>query len=582
MATAGSIDIPDGELIFDQRNVRTMRDGPHRSTVCSGVLQLRLTPIGYVVCWRPQEETPASFNGEMSSGDAVQIQPRRAHTFWFELNELKSYHCASRKDHYEITFMLCDGTRHPTLMFDFGKQTSFLQLVESKVRTRVSPKDKKLHLVVHDDPEALQKSFTSLELFQNEDQTLVSRLVREPLPTFADGLARFTNLFTQNHPQRSRQISDGMLDLNPASFGEFEDVFTINVDQEPGFDFVEQAAELPQRMPVTRSLPLGLDEWLSYFDVEGRITDPHNLRARIFRGGCAPEIRPEAWKFLLGVYDYSKTAKEREQDHSRLTADYYRMKLQWKSFSTDQERRFTAYLARKSLVEKDVNRTDRSLDIFAGDGNEHLSMLNDVLMTYIMYDFDLGYVQGMSDLLSPILSVMQNEPDSFWCFAKFVSKIRCNFVDHDRNEEKDQRQLGIKRQLVELHQLLSVAMPSFTQYLDDHDSGNLYFCFRWLLIWFKREFAFEDTKRLWEVLWTGLPCQNFHLLFCVAILEEEKIRITENNFGLTEILKHINDMCYKIALEDNLIRAEQLYFQLLEVPKVATILGLESLAEVAV
>ena len=48
----------------------------------------------------------------------------------------------------------------------------------------------------------------------------------------------------------------------------------------------------------------------------------------------------------------------------------------------------------------------------------------------------------MSDLLSPILSVMQNEPDSFWCFAKFVAKIRCNFVDHDRNEEKDQRQLG--------------------------------------------------------------------------------------------------------------------------------------------
>lgn len=84
------------------------------------------------------------------------------------------------------------------------------------------------------------------------------------------------------------------------------------------------------------------------------------------------------------------------------------------------------------------------------------------------------------------------------------------------------------------------------------------------------------------MLWTGLPCQNFHLLFCVAILEEEKVRITENNFGLTEILKHINDMCYKIALEDNLIRAEQLYFQLLEFPKVAAILGLESLAEEAV
>lgn len=31
------------------------------------------------------------------------------------------------------------------------------------------------------------------------------------------------------------------------------------------------------------------------------------------------------------------------------------------------------------------------------------------------------------------------------------------------------------------------------------DSGYLYFCFRWLLIRFKREFIFRDVQRLWEV-----------------------------------------------------------------------------------
>ena len=29
---------------------------------------------------------------------------------------------------------------------------------------------------------------------------------------------------------------------------------------------------------------------------------------------------------------------------------------------------------------------------------------------------------------------------------------------------------------------------------------------------FKREFAFTEVMNLWEVLWTGLPCQNFHLV----------------------------------------------------------------------
>lgn len=48
-------------------------------------------------------------------------------------------------------------------------------------------------------------------------------------------------------------------------------------------------------------------------------------------------------------------------------------------------------------------------------------------MTYVMYNFDLGYVQGMSDLLSPILFVMKNEVDAFWCFVGFMDRVASNF-----------------------------------------------------------------------------------------------------------------------------------------------------------
>lgn len=34
-----------------------------------------------------------------------------------------------------------------------------------------------------------------------------------------------------------------------------------------------------------------------------------------------------------------------------------------------------------------------------------------------------GYVQGMSDLLSPILYVTQNEVDAFWCFCGFMELV---------------------------------------------------------------------------------------------------------------------------------------------------------------
>lgn len=38
-------------------------------------------------------------------------------------------------------------------------------------------------------------------------------------------------------------------------------------------------------------------------------------------------------------------------------------------------------------------------------------------------------------------------------------------------------------------------------------------------------------------MWTDLPCQNFHLLVCCAILDSEKQKIMEENYGFNEILK---------------------------------------------
>ncbi|GFN95907.1 TBC1 domain family member 15, partial [Plakobranchus ocellatus] len=59
-------------------------------------------------------------------------------------------------------------------------------------------------------------------------------------------------------------------------------------------------------------------------------------------------------------------------------------------------------------------------------------------------------------------------------------------------------QNGMKVQLSQIHKLMQVQDPELCAYLEAHDSGNFYFCFRWILIVFKREFHFHEIQRLWE------------------------------------------------------------------------------------
>lgn len=311
-----------------------------------------------------------------------------------------------------------------------------------------------------------------------------------------------------------------------------------------------QPTVLTSYKPAERGPPLCQLDWELHINSEGVVQEVPQLLDKIFRGGLEEGIRGEVWQFLLGYQVWHQPTEVRETNRRARVEEYFRMKLQWKSMSEDQQNRFAGFRERKTQIEKDIGRTDRTNAFYLGDNNSNVALLQDILMTYVMYNFDLGYVQGMSDLLSPILCVMKNEVDAFWCFVGFMDRVGTNF-------EFDQG--GMKRQLDNLTEILRFIDPFFYNYLDAKDSGNLYFCFRWMLIWFKREFSYPDTMMLWEVLWTKKPCRNFHLLVCAALLDTEKSAIVENKYGFTEILKHVNDMSCRIDLQQTLAKAEGIY-----------------------
>ncbi|PSS20939.1 TBC1 domain family member 15 like [Actinidia chinensis var. chinensis] len=333
----------------------------------------------------------------------------------------------------------------------------------------------------------------------------------------------------------------------------------------PSNDTSKDVEKVPDEIPVAsdplefekltlvwgkpRQAPLGSEEWLAFFDSEGRITNSESLRKRIFYGGVDYRLRKEVWPFLLGYHAYDSTYAERKYLVSVKKSEYEAVKNQWQSISSEQSKRFTKFRERKGLIEKDVVRTDRSLSFYNGDDNPNVNLLRDILLTYSFYNFDLGYCQGMSDLLSPMLFIMRDESESFWCFVALMERLGPNF-NRDQN--------GMHSQLFALCKLVELLDNPLHNYFKQNDCLNYFFCFRWVLIQFKREFEFERTMRLWEVLWTHYLSEHLHLYVCVAVLKKYRRKIMGEQMDFDTLLKFINELSGQIDLDATLRDAEAL------------------------
>lgn len=500
----------------------------------------------------------------------------RARIIRIPLEELKTFRIS--RNNQQIQFSTKPGVWQTTFYFQHGNAEIFIAYLKNHVKTAKARHDRNTYVVVEPNIEsqALNKSFAELDIF-TENTTdvvwnLVSNFKQRPYETTMEAFSKLTDIVYYGNETMNgkRDVSEEVADLLTKSMNPMEDATTVTKNDE--YEVISVKPTLPPRPSIPRGTPLSTEKWEGLQDPEGRVTEVEGVRQLIFRGGVALSIRQSVWKYLLDYFPWHMSHVELKALQRKRTEEYFCMKLQWRSMTEGQEARFSEFRDRKSLVEKDVNRTDRTHTFFAGDNNPNLLVLHDILMTYVMYNFDLGYVQGMSDILAPLLILLGNEVDSFWCFVGFMEKIASNF---------DMDQAGMKHQLLQLQQLLMFASPELANHLSQKDSGNMYFCFRWLLVWFKREFSNRDIMRLWEVLWTGLPCANFHLLICVAILDAEKDVFINNDYGFTEILKHVNDLSMCLDVDKILSTAEGIYHQIVSAPhltdQIRTILGLPTL-----
>ncbi|KAK8541549.1 hypothetical protein V6N12_014180 [Hibiscus sabdariffa] len=291
--------------------------------------------------------------------------------------------------------------------------------------------------------------------------------------------------------------------------------------------------ECVANVPKTRFRPragktLSARRWQAAFSGDGHLDMAKVLR-RIQRGGIHPSIKGVVWEFLLGCFNPESSFDDRNQLRQERRERYETWKTECQNMvpvigsgkfittpiitddgqpievegvpviSSVPDKKAAQWMLLLHQIGLDVVRTDPALAFYEIETNQ--AKLWDILAVYSWMDNDIGYMQGMNDICSPMVILFENEADAFWCFERAMRRLRDNF-------RSDTTSIGVQSQLVTLSHVIKTVDPKLHQHLEELDGGEYLFAFRMLMVLFRREFSFIDSLYLWEVI---------NLCFSIAI-----------------------------------------------------------------
>ncbi|XP_058286998.1 small G protein signaling modulator 2 isoform X4 [Hylobates moloch] len=182
-------------------------------------------------------------------------------------------------------------------------------------------------------------------------------------------------------------------------------------------------------------------------------------------------------------------------------------------------------------IDKDVQRCDRNYWYFTPP---NLERLRDVMCSYVWEHLEVGYVQGMCDLLAPLLVTLDNDQLAYSCFSHLMKRMSQNFPNGGAMDTH----FSNMRSLIQI-----LDSELFELMHQNGDYTHFYFCYRWFLLDFKRELLYEDVFAVWEVIWAArhISSEHFVLFIALALVEAYREIICDNNMDFTDIIKFFNE-----------------------------------------
>ncbi|CAM9234218.1 unnamed protein product, partial [Ectocarpus fasciculatus] len=266
--------------------------------------------------------------------------------------------------------------------------------------------------------------------------------------------------------------------------------------------------------------------------------DAENVDLNVLRklgwNGIPHEYRTMVWQLLLGYLPTNKARRDTALNRKRKEyidsipmyfdiADYER---------TVQE----GETLRQILV--DLPRTNPGVPYFHQPAIQ--KAMERILYIWAIRHPASGYVQGMNDLLTPLLVVnmfphvddvfrsdigaldpqvvLTVEADSYWCLTKLLDNIQDHYTSS---------QPGLQRMILRLEDLITRIDQELHRHFEEEGLQYMQFAFRWMNCLLLRELPLRAMLRVWDTYLSEERggFENFHVYVCTVLLKTFKDKL---------------------------------------------------------
>ncbi|XP_037307262.2 USP6 N-terminal-like protein isoform X2 [Pungitius pungitius] len=214
-----------------------------------------------------------------------------------------------------------------------------------------------------------------------------------------------------------------------------------------------------------------VEKWLKMVKNWDKYRNSEKLVKRVYKG-IPLQLRGQAWALLL---DIEKVKQEN-------VGKYERMKLQARNFSAEIKQ-----------IDLDVNRTFRNHIMFMDRFGVKQQALFHVLAAYSVYNTEVSYCQGMSQIAA-ILLMYLNEEDAFWALSQLLTNGK-----HAMHGFFIPGFPKLHRYQAHHELILSKMLPKLKKHMDKEQMTTGIYTTKWFLQCFIDRTPITLTLRLWDI-----------------------------------------------------------------------------------